>query len=112
MENAVRLIKHYTNNNVTISSTVEEHVNVIKNWIETIVTVPLGNNQLNALVSLVSDIGAGEFTNSQLLAYLNKGNITMAANEFLSLAKDGRVMSIKKVKRRRDEKDLFLQGDI
>ena len=47
------------------------------------VAVPLSQNQFDALVSLVFNIGAGAFEESTLLRYLNDSKFTAAADEFL-----------------------------
>lgn len=47
-----------------------------------LVTVPLNQNQFDALVSLVFNIGSGNFASSTLLRKLNAGDYAGAANEF------------------------------
>ncbi|WP_409246581.1 lysozyme, partial [Acinetobacter baumannii] len=47
------------------------------------VTVPLTQNQFDALVSLTYNIGSGAFKNSTLLKKLNKGDYQGAADQFL-----------------------------
>lgn len=47
------------------------------------VTVPLNQNQFAALVSLVYNIGPGNFSSSTLLKKLNAGDYRGASNEFL-----------------------------
>lgn len=45
------------------------------------VTVPLTQNEFNALVSLIHNIGCGAFTSSHLLRYLNDSNYDAASAE-------------------------------
>ena len=71
-------------------------------------TVPLTQNQFDALVSLTYNIGSGAFNNSTLLK-LNKGDYQGAADQFLVWNKaDGKVMK-GLVRRREAERALFLK---
>lgn len=72
------------------------------------VTVPLLQYQFDALVSLVFNIGGGEFRDSTLLKRLNEGNFESAANHFMDWVYSGgkRVL----VGRRTLDKDLFKEG--
>ncbi|OCZ10338.1 lysozyme [Acinetobacter pittii] len=73
------------------------------------VTVPLTQNQFDALVSLTYNIGSGAFNNSTLLKKLNKGDYQGAADQFLVWNKaDGKVMK-GLVRRREAERALFLK---
>lgn len=57
------------------------------------VTVPLTQNQFDALVSLVFNIGAGNFQSSTLLRKLNAGDYAGAAGQFAAWNKQaGRVL--------------------
>ncbi len=47
------------------------------------VAVPLTQNQFDALVSLIYNIGEGNFASSTLLKMLNAGNYRGAADQFL-----------------------------
>lgn len=75
-----------------------------------LVNVPLEQNQFDALVSLVFNIGAGAFKNSTLLKKLNAGDVDGATKEFLRWNKvKGRVVS-GLTNRRRQEAQLFSSG--
>jgi len=50
--------------------------------VERLVKVPLNQGQFDALVSLVYNIGAGNFGSSSLLKHLNKGDYPRAASHF------------------------------
>ena len=75
--------------------------------------VKLNSNQFSAIVSLVYNIGIGNFSTSTLLRLLNKGNFSGAADQFLVWNK-ARVNGKLKVlngltKRRAEERALFLK---
>lgn len=79
------------------------------------VTVPLTQNQFDALTSLVYNIGAGNFQNSTLLQLLNQGDYESAADQFLVWDKirdqyGKLVVSEGLLNRRDDEYDIFLYG--
>lgn len=73
-----------------------------------LVTVPLTQNQFDALVSFVYNVGAGAFQNSTLLKLLNAGDYNNAAQEFGKwiYSKGAVVGSL--TTRRALEKSLFL----
>ena len=77
--------------------------------IKKLVTVPLNNNQLNALISLVYNIGIGAFKRSTMLKLLNAGaNKQTVANEFDKWVYDNGVKVQGLINRRIAEKNLFL----
>lgn len=73
------------------------------------VKVPLTQNQYDALVSLVFNIGRGSFARSSLLKKLNAGDMTGAAQEFPRwvYAKGKKLPGL--ITRRNDEMELFLK---
>ncbi|WP_335952328.1 lysozyme [Acinetobacter pittii] len=73
------------------------------------VTVPLNQNQFDALVSLTYNIGAGALKNSTLLKLLNKGDYKGAADQFLVWNKAGGKVMKGLVRRREAERALFLK---
>ena len=75
------------------------------------VTVPLTQNQFNALVSFVFNVGTGAFAQSGLLRTLNAGNYTGAANQFTKWVFAGgrRLKGLEF--RRNAEKELFLKKE-
>lgn len=77
--------------------------------VNTSVTVPLSQNQYDALVSLSYNIGSGAFKNSTLLKKLNSGDYKGAADQFLVWNKvnSKRVQGL--VNRREAERNLFLK---
>jgi lysozyme len=72
------------------------------------VKVPLNQNQFDALVSFVYNVGAGNFLQSTLLKVLNQKNYDQASKEFLRWNKGsgGKVLS-GLVTRRANESKLF-----
>ena len=81
-------------------------------WVEkavnTLVVVPLTQNQFDALASFVFNVGEGAFSTSTLLRLLNSGDYEGAANQFLRWNKQkGRVLN-GLTKRREEERKLFL----
>lgn len=82
-------------------------------WVEkavnTLVVVPLTQNQFDALSSLVFNIGEGAFSTSTLLRLLNAGDYEGAANQFPRWNKQkGRVLN-GLTRRRQEERQLFLK---
>ncbi len=76
------------------------------------VTVPLTQNQFDALVSLTYNIGSGAFNNSTLLKKLNKGDYQGAADQFLVWNKAGGKVMKGLVRRREAERALFLNSNV
>lgn len=74
-----------------------------------LVRVALSQNQHNALVSLVFNIGVGAFENSTLLRRLNSGDYRGAADEFRRWIYSGGVIDHALVDRRAVERELFLR---
>jgi lysozyme len=73
------------------------------------VVVPLTQNQFDALVSFVFNVGEGAFATSTLLRLLNSGEYEGAANQFLRWNRQkGRVLN-GLTKRREEERALFLK---
>jgi len=73
-----------------------------------LVTVDLTQNQFDALVSLVFNIGSGAFSTSTLLKMLNKGNLPAAADQFGRWNMAGGKVLRGLVIRRAAERALFL----
>lgn len=86
---------------------LQEDIKVAEAYVKRYVKVPLNGNQFAALVSLVYNIGPGNFQKSTLLDQINQGNYARASSEFLRWERVG----IRKVKglskRRAAEKQLF-----
>lgn len=78
-----------------------------------LVKVPLTQNQYDALLSLIFNVGSGNFASSTLLKKLNQGLCLEAANQFLAWdkARVGGVLTRLKglTKRRAVERELFVK---
>ena len=72
------------------------------------VKVPLNQNQFDALVSFVFNIGVGAFSTSTMLKFINANHFPLAAGQFdrWVYAKGKKLEGL--VKRRKEEKELFL----
>ena len=87
-----------------------------ENAIEKNVKVPLSQNQFDALVSFVFNVGAKNFQGSTLLKQLNRGQYEAAAAQFERWchARDpkggGMVRLPGLLKRRLEEKEVFLRA--
>ena len=75
-----------------------------------LVVVPLNQNQFDALVSFVYNVGINAFKNSTLLRELNMGRYEKAADQFARWNKAGGRVVQGLVNRRRAERSLFLMG--
>ena len=82
---------------------------IAQNAVRNNVKVPINQNQFDALVSLVFNIGAGAFEKSTLLRLLNQGFYNAAAEQFLAWKRAGSHPDIL-LPRRRKEKELFETG--
>lgn len=81
-----------------------------ENTVNKLVTVPLAQNQFDALVSLTYNIGSGAFKNSTLLKKLNLGDYRGAADQFLLWNKAGGKVLQGLVRRRTVERELFIKN--
>jgi lysozyme len=79
--------------------------------VETLVKVPLNQNQFDALVSFVFNVGPGAFRGSTLLRKLNLGDYGGAAYQLLVWCRAGGKVMAGLLRRRNDERDLFLTKD-
>lgn len=75
------------------------------------ITVPVTKNQFIALLSLCFNIGIGGARGSEVVKNLNAGNIPQAAVSFLNWKRAAGKVSLGLVKRRQEERALFLRGD-
>ena len=77
--------------------------------IKSLVKVPLNNNQLNALISFVYNVGINGFKKSTMLKLLNSGaDKNTVANQFDKWVFDNGVIVKGLINRRKAEKILFL----
>jgi len=90
-----------------VSSFLAEDVKIAEDAINNHVTVDLNQNQFDALVSLVFNIGSGNFISSTLLKKLNAGDYTGASQQFPAWCHNGGAVCNGLLKRRNDEVVLF-----
>ena len=74
--------------------------------------VPLNQNQFDALVSFVFNLGSGALKSSTLLKKLRQGDYEGAANEFTRWVFAGNKRLPGLVIRRQEEKELFLKSPL
>ena len=86
---------------------LENHVNGVASSVLRLVKVALRQGQLDALTSLVYNIGIGNFSASTLLRVLNQGKYTAASDQILVWSKAGGVVVRGLELRRESEKVLF-----
>lgn len=77
--------------------------------INTLVKTELNQNQFDALVSFIYNIGTGAFAKSTMLKFLNAGHFPLAAGQFDRWNKVNGVVSKGLISRRNAEKKLFLK---
>ena len=71
------------------------------------VKVPLTQNQYDALVSFIYNVGAKAFSTSTMLKRINECEYDRAAAEFVKWSKAGGKVILGLVNRRKAERDLF-----
>jgi lysozyme len=76
-----------------------------------VVTVEVNQNQFDALVDFVFNLGAGAFTGSTLLRDINAGDFASAAAQLLKWDHAGGVVVPGLLRRRQAEADLFNTSD-
>ena len=87
---------------------LDEDIERFKSGVDSLVTVKLNKNQLDALTSFAYNLGLGALKRSTLLKVLNAGNFNEAANQFLRWDKaNGKTLS-GLTRRREAERNLFL----
>jgi lysozyme len=87
---------------------MERDVSYFAAKVADLVKVPTTQSQFDALVSFAYNVGSKAFADSTLLAKLNAGDEDGAAAEFLRWIKGGGKVLPGLIKRRREERDLFI----
>lgn len=88
---------------------LEEDLKKFETAINKNVVVELTQNQFDALVAFVYNVGVGNFIKSTLLKKLNAGKISEAADEFLKWNKANKKVLAGLTRRRTAERELFLK---
>ena len=86
---------------------LKEDLEIFEKAVKNFTKIPINQNEYDALVSFVYNIGQTAFKNSTLLKKLNNGDKIGAANQFLRWNKAGGKVLNGLVKRREAEKKLF-----
>jgi lysozyme len=84
-----------------------EELNEYENYINTLVTVPLNQNQYDALVSWVYNLGSSNLQASTLLKVLNAGDYDNVPEQIMRWNKAGGKALEGLTRRRQAEADLF-----
>ena len=104
--------KNVNGNQIITSEQAEQllrsDLRVFERVVSDAVTVPLNQNQFDALVSLAFNIGGSNFGSSTLLRMLNAANYAGAADQFLRWNRAGDRVLDGLTRRRQDERALFL----
>ena len=79
--------------------------------VKALVKVPLNQNQVDALISFVYNIGPSAFAKSTMLKLINQGLLEDAANQFLRWNRAGGEVLAGLTRRRMAERDLFLRAE-
>lgn len=86
----------------------------VEKTVNNLVSVPLDQNEFDALCCFVYNIGTTAFSSSHLLMYLNQGNYVLAAQEFIKwdhITVDSKLVVSEGLKNRRiTESNLFMLG--
>jgi len=88
-----------------LRSDILECIEIIKD----VVHVKLNQNQVDALVSFVFDLGSGALKSSAMLKLINQNNFSGAAKEFTRWVFAGNRRVPNMVLRRQDEQELFIK---
>lgn len=86
-----------------------QDVKEFEDVVDELVTVPLNQNQFDALVSFVFNVGKTAFKDSTLLRLLNTGNYKAASSQFNKWVYAGGVVIPGLVARREAEYQLFIK---
>ena len=80
--------------------------------VKALVKVPLNQNQTDALVSFVYNVGPAAFGKSTMLKLINQGLLEDAANQFVRWNRAGDQVLAGLTRRRMAERDLFLRAAV
>jgi len=90
---------------------LEVELEEYENYVNTAVTVPLSQNQFDALVSWVYNLGNGNLTSSTMLKVLNSGDYDGVPAQILRWNKAGGKVLEGLTRRRQAEADMFVGHD-
>ena len=81
-----------------------------ENVVNDLVTVPLNQDEFNALVDFVFNLGEGNFEKSTLVKLLNNSDYQGATDEFIKWDRAGGKVVVGLLRRRIAEKNEFIDG--
>lgn len=102
------------NESITVEQAQEQFdkdLEIFEDAINDLVKVTVNQNQFDALVSFVYNIGATNFSKSTLLKLLNQSKYQEASEQFLRWNKQAGKVLKGLTRRRQAEKDLFLSEE-
>jgi len=82
-----------------------------ENYVNTLVTVPLSQNQFDALVSWVYNLGSSNFQASTMLKVINANDMVNVPAQIMRWNKAGGKVLEGLTRRRQAEADLFSSGN-
>lgn len=88
---------------------LKQDIEVFENAINSLVKVELNQNQFDALISFVFNVGIEAFKKSTMLKFINAGHYQLASGQFDRWNKQKGVVLEGLTVRRRAEKELFLK---
>lgn len=89
----------------------KEDLSIAESEVNNLVTVPLSQDEFDALVDFVFNLGEGNFARSSLLVLLNKKQYFAAALQFERWDKCGGIIVAGLLRRRVAEHKLFMEDD-
>ena len=107
--NGIRVKKGDTCTEAQAKAYMSHDLKKFEQAVNSSVTIPLNQNQFDALVSLAYNIGSGAFSKSTLVKKLNAGDIRGAADQFDVWVNAGGKRMQGLVNRRAKEKEVFLK---
>ena len=107
--NGIRVKKGDTCTEAQAKAYMAHDLKKFESAVNNAVTVPINQNQFDALVSLAYNIGIGAFSKSTLVKKLNAGDIRGAAEQFDVWVNAGGKRMQGLVNRRAKEKEVFLK---